>query len=139
MSLINEEEKWKQYDRFILQLREEVRELYLLYSFFFTIESALFFVFLNNELKLTPNGLFITYGLIVSIIWLVVCTKQRMHRDKWIKKIKKLESDINIDYQMFSDPCELHNTKKEHGIAIFMSLLPVLFIIFWVIKLFLLL
>lgn len=118
---------WRQYDRFIEQLRVELRQLYWLYSFFFAVDSGLFFLFVKESRKENvPLGLLVVLGLLVSALWLIVFDAQRRVRSRWIDKVKVLDTHLDDHYRMWGEG------EKGKGIAFTMLLLPLAFLVVWV-------
>lgn len=128
----NEEKKklegqipWQQYDRVLLQIREEVNELYWLYKFFFAINSALVGIILLNKVT---NYLILSLviGIIVSVIWLFVLCRQRKWVHYWIDKLKcfKINFELENKYRMWPDKDE----KERRSVWKALYFLPIGFI-----------
>lgn len=95
---------WKQYDRFVNQLREDVRELYWLFNFFWVIDGGLFALYIKSDfIKPNLENTVIWVGLIISALWFWITRKQILYRNGWIKKIKALEGDFIDDHRMWPD------------------------------------
>lgn len=94
---MNRDELIDQYDRFVDQLREEVKNLYWLFNFFFVIEStfmgALFFGKLNPD-YLLPVQLM---GLALALYWFWIGSKQKAWRDHWYDRISLVEKELGYD------------------------------------------
>lgn len=116
---------WKQYDRFIEQLRVELQQLYWLYSFFFAVDSGLLFFFLKESRQSGPLGAVILLGLSASVLWWLVFNGQRQVRNHWIGKVKLLDSHLDDRYRMWGEGRTKH-------LALVMSLLPPVFLAIWI-------
>lgn len=124
---------WQQYDRVLLQIREEVKELYWLYSFFFAADSALLGIFFFKKSDLVI--FLILSGIYISIIWIIALYLQRKWEHYWIEKLKYFEGEKNFNledkYRMW-----LEKGKVKIG-SVWKTLycLPIGFIIIWLISL----
>lgn len=112
---------WKQYDRFIEQLRVELQQLYWLYSFFFAIDSGLLFFYVKEE----APGFLVLLGLLASAMWWLVFDGQRRVRNQWIEKVNLLDAHLDDRYRMWGEGNRKH-------IALVMSLLPPSFLVVWI-------
>lgn len=129
----------KQYDRFIDQLRTEVKDLYWLFNFFFLIESAMIGALFSG--KIGPNYLLITKitGLFLAIYWFVIIRKQRLWRNEWVRRIQGLESELGYsnDMQMWRSKSQIRIWHDyiigRKGMWRFLFLLPVCFCVLWII------
>jgi hypothetical protein len=131
---------WKQYDRLVDQQREEVKELYWLHNFFFVIESAIFLLFLRGDLKRLPPIFVEVFGVIISLTWWLVCWKQKRWKDYWVKKIKDLDRHLDDKHRMFvdrnKDRWHIDIFRNRSKVSSVMLILPVLFLIIWIISMF---
>ena len=116
---------WEQYDRFIEQLRVELRQLYWLYSFFFAVDSGLLSFFLKGNRQTAPFGAIIVFGLFVSVLWWFVFDGQRRIRNHWIEKVKILDAHLDDRYRMWGG-----GSRK--SLALAMSLSPPAFLVIWI-------
>lgn len=139
METISREELLEQYDRFIDQVRTEIKDLYWLYNFFFFVDSALlgsiFFGKINNSFAFLVE---IT-GILLSCYWLIVMRKQYHWRNEWVRKIQYLEERLGYekDMQMWKTKRPPQNFWKQymvgkHGLWKWLMILPLGFIIIWI-------
>ena len=129
----------KQYDRLLSQVKEEAKDLYWLYNFFFIIESALIGALLVGRII---SGYLITakmMGLILAIYWLMVIYKQRLRRNSLIARIQKIESllEYENDSQIWPSDTQSLGLWRDYifgrrGLWRFLFLLPIGFVIFWI-------
>lgn len=124
----------KQYDRLLEQLREEVKELYWIYNFFFLVESVL----VGHALNKLPvkNHMLFYAGFFLSSYWLWIFHKQRLWRKYWIDKIKKIEAQMSIPkpIRFFEQQINFFKSFKSlysHGeIATALYFLPIAYMFF---------
>jgi len=127
-----------QYDRFITQVREEIKALYWLYNFFFLIESALVgAVFLD---KLSDYYLLFAKitGLLSSIYWFWVNRKQKLWRDHWLIRIADIETELRYKkIRMWpKDPSSFfYFLFRKNGLWRALFILPIGFAVTWVLLL----
>ena len=130
----------KQYDRLLSQVKEEARDLYWLYNFFFLIESAIIASLLSG--KILPEYLFSVKisGLFLAVYWFMIVHKQRLWRNNLIKRIQKIEKVLGYDGDFRIWPPKRQSPKlvKDYifgrrGLWRFMFLLPIGFGLFWII------
>lgn len=134
----------KQYDRLLTQVRDESRDLYWLYNFFFVIESALIGAILVGRIVLEYRATAETVGLVLSIYWLIVVYKQRLRRNNLIARIQKVEHllDYGNDSQIWpSNHSYDVGFWRDHifgrrGLWRTLFLLPIGFSLFWIILIF---
>lgn len=129
-----------QYDRFIAQLREEVKELYWLYNFFFALNSAALGAFFLGKINQNECAVPII-GIFISLYWAWITNKQRLWRDDWIKKIKIIEVKLGYqeEFRMWRDIESESFSKNLHELFLgkrliwrALLILPVLFCIAWI-------
>ena len=115
----------RQYDRLILQLREEIKELYSIFNFFLVANTAL----LGFAIQELPDykKLFFLAGLSLSLLWYSIFDKQRACRDEWIEKIKEVEKITNIETRLRF----FKNCAPGYGIAKSLLVVPLVFVAFW--------
>ncbi|OGI67311.1 hypothetical protein A2732_02395 [Candidatus Nomurabacteria bacterium RIFCSPHIGHO2_01_FULL_40_10] len=133
----------KQYDRFLSQVKEEAKDLYWLYNFFFIIESALVGALLVG--KIVPDYLFKAQisGLILALYWFMIVHKQRLWRNSLIQRIQKIEEVLKYenDFQMWPPKPQGAGFFREYilgkrGLWRSLFLLPLGFAIFWLMLIF---
>lgn len=128
----------KQYDRFLAQVREETRDLYWLYNFFFVVESALLGSLFLGKMSSTYLSMAQISGLILSIYWLMTIYKQRLRRNDLIKRIQKIEERLGYQNELQIWPPEkMRAEMKEYifgkrGLWRFLFLLPIGFAFTWI-------
>lgn len=136
--VITRENLHKQYDRCLVQLREEVKELYWLYNFFFLIDSAILTAVLTDNIKKFTSYPY-PIGFLLSLYWLWIFNKQRRWRDDWIERSKSLEQKLDFEsgISMWSEKFEgfwrdLFEFLFGKGrIAYAMFMLPIGFTVIW--------
>ena len=141
MEQLSRDELLKQYDRFIDQVRTEIKDLYWLYNFFFLVDSALlgsiFFGKINTHYIIVVELL----GVLLSLYWYGILRKQRMWRDEWVRKIQHVEqllgyTDTNIQLwrvKTRSDKIWYQYITGKSGLWRWLILLPIGFMIIWII------
>jgi hypothetical protein len=133
----------QQYDRYISQVKEEAKDLYWLYNFFFVVNSALigsvFIGKLNSQYLLIAKII----GILLSIYWLIIVRKQRLWRNNWVTRIQYLEEKLSYeeDIRMWSKKDKTNRTCKSYifgryGLWRFLFGLPIGFMIVWTVLLF---
>ncbi len=136
---MGKEQLQKQYDRFLSQVREEAKDLYWLYNFFFVIESALLGALFVGKMSLDYIFMAQIAGLILAIYWLMIVYKQRLWRNNLIKRIQKIEEELGYkdDFQIWPPkPTEVRIKDYilgKRGLWRFLFLLPIGFAIVWLI------
>lgn len=137
---MQKDELQKQYDRFLTQAREEAKDLYWLYNFFFVIESALLGALFVGKLSIAYLTIAQVAGLILAIYWLMIVHKQRLWRNDLIQRIQKIEALLGYENDL-----QIWPKKSEHGLLFkdyifgkrglwrFLFLLPVGFAVTWLI------
>jgi hypothetical protein len=131
----------KQYDRFLSQVREEAKDLYWLYNFFFVIESTLLGALLVGKLSETYLTLAEGAGLILAIYWLAIVHKQRLWRNGRIKRIQKIEMMLGYESDLQVWPAKEQKAKLKdyiigkRGLWRFLFLLPIGFALVWLVLL----
>lgn len=131
------EDLQKQYDRFLSQTKEEAKDLYWLYNFFFVIESALLGALLVGKLSLTYLSLAQTAGLILAIYWLAIVHKQRLWRNGLIRRIQKIETMLGYHDDLQIWPAKEPKARMKdyifgkRGLWRFLFLLPIGFALIW--------
>lgn len=129
--MMEKQELISQYDRFLSQLREEIKEFYWLYNFFFIIESALVgAIFLE---KVSESYLLIAkiLGILFSIYWFWVMLKQKLWRDNWLDKIKDIEKELKYDEKFSMWPKDKSFFFGRGGLWKLLLWLPIGFIFIW--------
>ena len=133
------EELITQYDRFLAQVREEAKDLYWLYNFFFVVESALLGALLAGKMNPQYFLLVYTIGLALSIYWFMIIRKQRLWRNDRIRRIQEIEEKLGYPSEVHMWPAkkEVRFFKEyvfgKRGLWRFLFLLPLGFSIVWVI------
>lgn len=95
------EELINQYDRFIDQVRTEVKDLYWLYNFFFFVDSAMIGAVFSGKLDAAYTGVVELLGMLLSLYWLSVIRKQRLWRNDWVEKIQLVEKELGYEKQFW--------------------------------------
>ena len=133
------DELLKQYDRFIDQVREEAKDLYWLYNFFFLINSALLGSVFIGRLQNDYLTLGKIVGMVLSLYWLGIVRKQRMWRNDWVKKIQYIEELLGYEqkFQMWKKKYRNRDFFKDylfgkHGVWRWLFVLPIGFGIIWI-------
>lgn len=136
---MNRDELIKQYDRFIDQVRTEVKDLYWLYNFFFFINSAMLGGMLSGKISIHYVGLIQGLGIFLSLYWLSIIRKQRLWRNDWVGKIQLVEERLGYekDLWMWKYKGSSHKTIYEYifgkrGLWHWLFLLPITFTIVWI-------
>ena len=130
------EDLQKQYGRFLVQTREEAKDLYWLYNFFFVIESALLGALLVGKLSPTYLGLAQAAGLVLAIYWLAIVHKQRLWRNGLIRRIQKIEIELGYENHQIWPSKEPRAKLKDYilgkrGLWRFLFFLPIAFGLIW--------
>ncbi len=128
----------QQYDRFITQVREEAKDLYWLFNFFFVIDSAVLgIVFIGRVIPLYEHIAQVA-GLLLSLYWILIIRKQRLWRNYWVKRIQTLESELNYPSDFHMWPVNEKEERKfshyllgRRGVWRLLFLLPLGFTIVW--------
>lgn len=133
------DELLKQYDRFIDQVREEAKDLYWLYNFFFLINSALLGSVFIGRLQADYLTIGKIVGIVLSLYWLGIVRKQRMWRNDWVKKIQHIEELLGYteQFQMWKKKYRNRDFFKDyllgkHGVWRWLFILPIGFGIIWI-------
>src|SRR3989338_1622492 len=127
----------KQYDRFLSQVREEAKDLYWLYNFFFVIESALLGSFFLGKMSPEYFRMGEIAGGILAIYWLIIVHKQRIWRNDLIKRIQDMENVLGYrdDFQMWPAKTDRATLKDylvgKRGLWRLLFLLPIGFATIW--------
>lgn len=132
----------RQYDRFIEQVRTEVKDLYWLYNFFFFINSAMVGAIFFGKTNADFNGIIHVLGILLSVYWLSIIRKQRMWRNDWVEKIQLIETRLGYekDVWMWKYKSSSHKTFHEYvlgkrGLWHWLFILPIGFGIVWLVLL----
>lgn len=135
---MDQEKLQKQYDRFLSQVREEAKDLYWLYNFFFVVESALLGALLMGRLNPTYLPLAATVGITLSIYWFIIVRKQRLWRNDWTRRIQTIEEALEHpeQFQMWPESLKKEKSMKAYiigrrGLWRFLFLLPIGFAVVW--------
>src|SRR3989338_6859114 len=129
---MQKEDLQKQFDRFLSQVREEAKDLYWLYNFFFVVESALLGALFVG--KLNPIYLYLAQivGITLSIYWLIIVHKQRLWRNNWTQRIQKIEDSLGHpeQFQMWPESLKRERHARDYvlgrrGLWRFLFLLPI--------------
>lgn len=130
----------KQYDRFLSQVREEAKDLYWLYNFFFVIESAMLGALFVGKLSPEYTHIAEISAITLSIYWFIIVRKQRLWRNNWVKRIQILEKELGYEsqFQMWPEKTKDTRVLKEYifgkrGLWRFLFLLPIGFAAVWII------
>ena|SRR3989338_9317030 len=128
----------EQYDRLLTQVREEIKELYWLYNFFFVIESALLGALFVEKLHIEYIPLAQIIGLVLALYWVYIIRKQRMWRNDWVDKIQRIEEQIGLpdDIAMWPKSAVNYRPIREYifgkrGLWKLLFCLPIGFAIVW--------
>lgn len=133
---MNPQDLQKQYDRFLIQTREEAKDLYWLYNFFFVIESALLGALLVGKLSPQYLNLAAWSGLVLAVYWLAIVHKQRLWRNGLIRRIQKIETELGYDNHQIWPAKEPRAKLKDYlfgkrGLWRFLFVLPAGFGLIW--------
>ncbi len=131
------EDLQRQYDRFLIQTREEAKDLYWLYNFFFVIESALLGALLAGKLVPLYLDLAAWSGLVLAIYWLAIVHKQRLWRNGLIRRIQKIEIELGYESHQIWPSKEARAKLKDYlfgkrGLWRFLFFLPIAFGLIWI-------
>lgn len=136
---MNRDELIKQYDRFIDQVRTEVKDLYWLYNFFFFINSAMLGGMLSGKISTHYVGFIQGLGIFLSLYWLSIIRKQRLWRNDWVDKIQVVEERLGYEKDLWMWKYKGTSGKTFHeyvfgkrGLWHWLFLLPITFAIVWV-------
>jgi len=128
----------QQYDRFIEQVRTEVKDLYWLYNFFFFINSAMLGSLFFAKLDLQYIGLIEVLGVFLSLYWLSIIRKQRLWRNDWVNRIQMIERELGYDKQfwMWQYKGDSRKTLRQYvlgkrGLWHWLFILPIGFTVLW--------
>lgn len=129
----------QQYNRFIDQVRAEVKDLYWLYNFFFLIDSAMLGGILFGKLNPHYANLVELLGVLLSLYWLSIIRKQRLWRNDWVDKIQSVEQQLGYDKEMWMWKYKGSAKKTFHdyivgkrGLWHWLFILPIGFAAVWV-------
>lgn len=131
------EDLHKQYDRFLAQVREEARDLYWLYNFFFVVESTLLGALFVGKMSLEYLTMAEVAGFILAIYWLAIVHKQRLWRNDLIQRIQKMEEILGYENNFQMWPAKAPKAKikdyilGKRGLWRFLFLLPIGFAFIW--------
>lgn len=129
-----------QYDKFISQVREEIRELYWLYNFFFIIESSLMVAVFTGNISENYLSLAKIIGLLFSCYWFWIIRKQKLWRDNWLSRIVDIEAEIKYSEEFSMWPkyqsSFIDFLIRKNGLWQALFFLPIGFAIMWLILLF---
>jgi hypothetical protein len=139
MEKISREELLQQYDRFIDQIRTEVKDLYWLYNFFFVVDSALLGAVFLKKIEAAYIYAAAPIGILLSVYWFVVIRKQNGWRNEWVRKIQHLEHLLGYtdpSVQMWKLKVSEERTVQKlifgrYGLWKWLIVLPLGFIIIW--------
>ena len=136
------QELLRHYDRFIEQVRTEVKDLYWLYNFFFFIDSALVGGIFFGKLAPAYNGLIEIVGIFLSLYWLSIIRKQRMWRNDWVERIQMIEERLGYEKEFWMWKYKGSSKKTFHeyvfgkrGLWDWLYVLPIGFALIWVVLL----
>ncbi len=129
----------EQYDRLLTQIREEIKELYWLFNFFFVIESALLGALFVEKLHVEYIPLAELIGLVLALYWLYIIRKQRMWRNDWVDKIQQVEERLGVEDSVAMWPKSAVNHRPisayifgKRGLWKLLFCLPIGFAIVWI-------
>ncbi len=132
----------RQYDRFIDQVRTEVKDLYWLYNFFFFIDSAMVGGIFFGKLTVMYSGWIEIIGVLLSLYWLNIIRKQRLWRNDWVEKIQEVETRLGYENDIWMWKYKGGSKKTFHeyilgkrGLWDWLYLLPIGFITVWIVLL----
>ncbi len=133
----------QQYDRYISQIKEEAKDLYWLYNFFFVVNSALIGALFIGKLNTQYLLLAKIVGIVLSLYWLIIVRKQRFWRNNWVKRIQLIEQKLSYpeDLAMWSKKDKENRTWKSYifgryGLCRFLFGLPIGFAVVWIVLMF---
>lgn len=127
-----------QYNRYIDQVRAEVKDLYWLYNFFFFINSAMIGSVLSGKLDEYYLPLIEILGILLSLYWFSVIRKQRLWRNDWVEKIQMIEQELGYEkkFWMWKYRDSTRRTLHEYvfgkrGLWHWLFILPLAFVAVW--------
>lgn len=130
-----------QYDRFIDQVRLEIKDLYWLYNFFFVVESATLGSFFMGKINHPYETIAEISGLFLSIYWFIIIRKKRLWRNNWVSRIQIIEKKLEYDDDLQMWPArKSKRVPKDYlvgrkGMWRFLFALPICFGIIWIVLL----
>ena len=127
-----------QYDRFIDQVRTEIKDLYWLYNFFFVVNSALIGSVFIGRLVHHYLAYAELSGIFLSVYWYVIIRKQWMWRNDWVKRIQGIERELGYENPMLMWKSQ-HPDKQffrdyvfgKRGLWRWLFILPIAFTVRW--------